>query len=139
MQPLSHDTADEIAQPTIADWRTGECEAIPGKTMPRFKVVERDYTKLYEQMISLGEGIRNNGVGAHGLQDAGRRLLRRAGPQATRRAYPRHRHANGGVLRPSLKRGRQVRRGDPGARPGQQRRVGLPGLRGRGGQDRAAR
>ena len=68
MQPLSHDTADEISQPSVADWRAGECEAIPGRTMPRFKLLKRDYTKLYEKMTSLGEGIRNNGVGAHGLR-----------------------------------------------------------------------
>ena len=29
-------------------------------------VVERDYTRLYEKFISLGEGVRKNGLGAHG-------------------------------------------------------------------------
>jgi len=64
--PLSHDTADEISQPEVKDWYKGECEAIPGKTMHKIAVVDRDYTQLYNKFISLGEGIRNNGLGAHG-------------------------------------------------------------------------
>ena len=34
--PLQHDTPDEIAQPLgeVCDWRAGECEPIPGRTMP---------------------------------------------------------------------------------------------------------
>ncbi|MBN8833018.1 MAG: nitrate reductase subunit alpha [Niastella sp. SCN 39-18] len=64
--PLSHDTPDEITQPVIKDWYQGECEAIPGKSMHKLTVVERDYTLLYEKFITLGEGIRNSGLGAHG-------------------------------------------------------------------------
>ena len=64
--PLSHDTADEISQPEIKDWYAGECEAIPGKTMHKLAVVDRDYTKIYEKFITLGEGIRTDGLGAHG-------------------------------------------------------------------------
>ncbi len=64
--PISHDTAGEITQPEIKDWYKGECEAIPGKTMHGIAVVDRDYTKLYEKFISLGEGIAKNGLGAHG-------------------------------------------------------------------------
>ncbi|HAO03466.1 MAG TPA: nitrate reductase subunit alpha [Chitinophagaceae bacterium] len=64
--PLSHDSADEITQPTIKDWYTGECEAIPGKSMHKISVVERDYTDLYEKFITLGEGIREKGLSAHG-------------------------------------------------------------------------
>ena len=29
-------------------------------------MVDRDYTKLYEKFISLGDGIARNGLGAHG-------------------------------------------------------------------------
>ena len=56
--PLQHDTADELAQPNDLDWKRGECEPIPGKTMPKFRVVERDYTQLYEQMVTLGPAWR---------------------------------------------------------------------------------
>ena len=65
--PLQHDTPAEMAQPTIRDWSKGECEAIPGKTMPGLVVVERDYVNLYNRFISLGPGARQHGIGAHGL------------------------------------------------------------------------
>ncbi len=64
--PLAHDTADEITQPEIKDWYLGECEAIPGKTMHKIAVVDRDYTKLYEKFITLGDNIKSDGLGAHG-------------------------------------------------------------------------
>ena len=57
---------------TCVDWKTGEVDAIPGKTMPKFRVVTRDYTRLYEQMVSLGPEIENKGVSAHGLTYPGR-------------------------------------------------------------------
>ncbi|MBW2459987.1 MAG: nitrate reductase subunit alpha, partial [Deltaproteobacteria bacterium] len=66
--PLQHDTPDEISQPRVKDWKKGEVEPIPGRTMPKFKIVRRDYARLYEQMVSLGRGVRENGVAAHGLR-----------------------------------------------------------------------
>ena len=65
--PLAHDSVDEITQPTVKDWYHGECEAVPGKTMHKLAVVERDYTKLYEKYIALGENVRSKGLGAHGV------------------------------------------------------------------------
>ena len=65
--PLLHDTPDEISQPQIKDWSKGECEAIPGKTMPHIKIVERDYVNLYNRFISLGP-LARNGLGAHGVK-----------------------------------------------------------------------
>ncbi|MFS8087070.1 MAG: molybdopterin-dependent oxidoreductase, partial [Acidobacteriota bacterium] len=67
--PLSHDTPDEIAQSNIKDWSKGECEAIPGKTMPHMAVVERDYVNLYNRFISLGP-LARKGMGAHGVKYA---------------------------------------------------------------------
>jgi nitrate reductase alpha subunit len=64
--PLLHDTPAEVAQPNIQDWAKGECEPIPGKTMGNVKVVQRDYTKIYDKFISLGPNFRNNGIGVHG-------------------------------------------------------------------------
>ncbi len=64
--PLSHDSKDEISQPKLQDWSKGECEPIPGKTMHKIAFVERDYTKIYDKFISLGEGVAKNGLGAHG-------------------------------------------------------------------------
>ena len=63
--PISHDSVGEIAQTEIKDWINGECEAIPGKTMHNITVLERDYTKIYDKYISLGQNIKN-GLGAHG-------------------------------------------------------------------------
>ncbi len=64
--PLMHDTPAEIAQPSIKDWSRGECEAIPGKTMPNMKVVVRDYANLHKRFVSLGRGFRDNGLAVHG-------------------------------------------------------------------------
>ncbi len=68
--PLAHDSAAEIAQPRIQDWSTGEVEAVPGRTMPSFKLVERDYPNLYRQFCSYGRGAREKGLGAHGTHYA---------------------------------------------------------------------
>lgn len=64
--PLSHDSVDEISQPRLKDWYKGEVEPIPGKTMHKIGVIRRDYTKIYEKFISLGENIRTAGLGGHG-------------------------------------------------------------------------
>ena len=64
--PLAHDTAAEIAQPDMKDWKTGEVEAVPGRTMPGLKIVRRDYKNLYNEFISFGPLARSNGVGMHG-------------------------------------------------------------------------
>ncbi len=46
--PLLHDTPDELAQPggRVRDWRAGECEPVPGRTMPQLVAVERDYAAV---------------------------------------------------------------------------------------------
>jgi nitrate reductase alpha subunit len=65
--PLLHDTADEIAQPVVRNWRQDECDAVPGKTMPHLTVVERDYPNLVHRYCSLGPGLRDEGVEDHGV------------------------------------------------------------------------
>ena len=65
--PLGHDTPAEISQPEVKDWAKGECEPIPGKTMPDMKLVERDYVNLHKRFISFGSKARENGIGAHGV------------------------------------------------------------------------
>src|SRR5690606_167797 len=54
--PLLHDTPDELATPrgVVRDWRAGECEPIPGVTMPRLTVVERDYGAIGDKWAALG-------------------------------------------------------------------------------------
>ena len=65
--PLMHDTPQELAQTEIKDWAKGECEPIPGKTMPSLVVVERDYINLYNRFISYGPRARQDGIGFHGI------------------------------------------------------------------------
>ncbi|MCC6272626.1 MAG: nitrate reductase subunit alpha [Deltaproteobacteria bacterium] len=65
--PLSHDCPDELAQKEIKDWGKGECEPIPGKTMYKIAVVERDYTQIYNKYISFGPLVKQ-GLGAHGVK-----------------------------------------------------------------------
>ncbi|MBB6033233.1 nitrate reductase subunit alpha [Phytomonospora endophytica] len=62
--PLQHDTPGETAQPggTVRDWRTGEVEPVPGKTMPNFVVVERDYGAVADKMAALGPLVDTLGV-----------------------------------------------------------------------------
>lgn len=67
--PLNHDTTEEIAQPfgEIKDWSKGECEPIPGKTMPQIHVVERDYKEIYTKMTALGPNIASKPYGGKGI------------------------------------------------------------------------
>jgi len=64
---LAHDTPAEIAQPEIRDWSKGECEPIPGRTMPGLKLVERDYRRLHQHFVALGPKMRGE-IGAHGAK-----------------------------------------------------------------------
>jgi len=66
--PLQHDTPAEMAQPTVKDWAKGECEPVPGVTMPNLVVVERDYSNLYRRLISFGPAAQREGIGAHGIR-----------------------------------------------------------------------
>ncbi len=68
--PLAHDTSAEIAQSSMKNWINGEIEAIPGKTMPGFSIMTRDYKNTYNQFISFGTKARENGLGAHGTKYA---------------------------------------------------------------------
>jgi nitrate reductase alpha subunit len=68
LTPILHDTAGELAQSIgVKDWKRGECEAVPGKTMPSFKVVERDYPNLYKRFTSLGPLMDKLGNGGKGI------------------------------------------------------------------------
>jgi nitrate reductase alpha subunit len=67
MSPLAHDSPAEIAQSEVRDWSKGECEAVPGKTMPSFKIVTRDYRRLHQRFIALGPAARE-GISAHGVK-----------------------------------------------------------------------
>ncbi len=65
--PLLHDTPDDLAQPEVKRWYEGECDPVPGKTMPRLSVVERDYVNLYHKFCSLGPRLKEEGVEDRGI------------------------------------------------------------------------
>ncbi len=66
--PTLHDTPGELAMPFgVKDWKKGECEPIPGKTMPSITVVERDYPNLYKKFTSLGPLLDKFGNGGKGM------------------------------------------------------------------------
>ena len=68
LSPILHDTPGELAMPLgVADWKKGECEPIPGKTMPAIAVVERDYPNLYKKYTALGPLLDKLGNGGKGL------------------------------------------------------------------------
>ncbi|WP_084259344.1 nitrate reductase subunit alpha [Microtetraspora malaysiensis] len=54
--PLQHDTPDELAMPggRARDWKAGECEPVPGSTMPKLVEIERDYTLIGAKMRAVG-------------------------------------------------------------------------------------
>ncbi|WP_372791616.1 molybdopterin dinucleotide binding domain-containing protein, partial [Paraconexibacter sp.] len=66
---LLHDTPDELAQPfgEVRDWRAGECDPVPGRTMPKLVAVERDFGAVAEKMTALGPLVEKLGVGAKGV------------------------------------------------------------------------
>ncbi len=67
--PLLHDTPGETMQPggVVLDWKLGECEPIPGQTMPNLAVVERDYGAIADKMTALGPNVENLGTTVKGI------------------------------------------------------------------------
>jgi nitrate reductase alpha subunit len=66
--PILHDTPGEMAQATdVKAWFNDECEAIPGKTMPNFVEVERNYPDTYKKFTSLGPLMSTIGNGGKGI------------------------------------------------------------------------
>ena len=80
------------------DWKAGECEPVPGQTMPKLVVVERDYAAVAEKMAAVGPLLDTLGTSDQGHHVAAERGGGVAAPQQRRR--PRRR-----------------RRGPPPARP----------------------
>ena len=126
----------EMAQPggLVRDWGAGECEPVPGRTMPGLSMVERDYAAIADKLAALGplvETARPDHQGRHC----------RPRPRG-RRARPQQRRAAGGPAagRPALDTDAEHGRGDPGAVRHHQRpprRAGLPPLEERTGRQLA--
>ncbi|MDR3414475.1 MAG: nitrate reductase subunit alpha [Formivibrio sp.] len=68
LTPLLHDTPGELGQAfEPKDWKHGECEPIPGKTMPNIAVVERNYGDVYKKFTSIGPLLDKLGNGGKGI------------------------------------------------------------------------
>ena len=68
LTPLMHDSPQELGQPfDPRDWKKGECDPIPGKTMPAMTVVERDYGAIYQKFTSIGPLMEKVGNGGKGI------------------------------------------------------------------------
>jgi nitrate reductase / nitrite oxidoreductase, alpha subunit len=67
--PLMHDTPDELAQPggVVRDWADGECDPVPGVTLPRLVTVERDYPAVAAKMAALGPLTETLGTAVKGI------------------------------------------------------------------------
>ena len=54
--PLMHDTPGETMQPggRVTDWGRGDTRGEPGRTMPVFSIVERDYTAIADKLATVG-------------------------------------------------------------------------------------
>ena len=66
--PILHDTPGELGQPLdVKDWKKGECDPVPGKTMPGLVEVTRNYPALYEMFTSVGPLMAKLGNGGKGI------------------------------------------------------------------------
>ncbi|MCP2366196.1 nitrate reductase alpha subunit [Agromyces flavus] len=54
--PMQHDTPGETAQPggAVRDWARGDIPPTPGRTMPVYAIVERDYTAIADKLATVG-------------------------------------------------------------------------------------
>jgi nitrate reductase / nitrite oxidoreductase, alpha subunit len=60
---LLMDSPDQLAQPLgeVKDWARGDVSPVPGKTFPDIAIVERDYTAVYDKLVSLGPEVHHYG------------------------------------------------------------------------------
>jgi nitrate reductase alpha subunit len=67
--PLTHDTADALATPhgVVKDWALGECDPVPGVTMPKLIEVERDYGAVAAKYHALGPLLDTLGTTTKGV------------------------------------------------------------------------
>src|SRR5215207_1486598 len=67
--PLLHDTPEEMSTPhgIVRDWTAGECDPVPGRTMPKLVVVERDYGAVAAKMAALGPLLDTLGTAVKGV------------------------------------------------------------------------
>ena len=67
--PLTHDTPDAMATPhgRVRDWKLGECDPVPGVTMPKLVEVERDYAAVADKYDAVGPLLDTLGTTTKGV------------------------------------------------------------------------
>ena len=150
-KPLWHDTPEAMATEhgVVKDWKTGEVDPVPGKTMPVIAVAERDYTAVFDKMTTIGPLLEKVGMLTKGVAyDVHARDGHPAPAQRRTARGRRRRPAQGRDRRPDGRRdappGRGVQRPprDPGLPvPGEAHRhpAGRPRRRARGQADHLRR
>ena len=92
--PLLHDSPSELGQALgVRDWKRGECEPVPGKTLPQFRLVEREFAETYKKYTALGPLLVEAGNGTKGIQ------------WGTEEEYERLKRMNHTIREPGLTRG----------------------------------
>ncbi|WP_026783578.1 nitrate reductase subunit alpha [Pleomorphomonas koreensis] len=68
LTPIQHDSPGEIAQAfDVADWKRGEIDPVPGRTMPAVNVITRDYPHVFDRFTALGPLMTEVGNGGKGI------------------------------------------------------------------------
>ncbi|MDR0991029.1 MAG: molybdopterin-dependent oxidoreductase, partial [Propionibacteriaceae bacterium] len=67
--PFITDTPDEMANPhgLVRDWKTGQVEPIPGRTMPKIVVTQRDYSQIGQKYRTVGPLMTKLGAATKGV------------------------------------------------------------------------
>jgi nitrate reductase alpha subunit len=109
-KPLWHDTPEAMAtvHGASATGAPGECEPVPGKTLPVLAVVERDYGAIYDKMTSIGPLMEKVGMLTKGVPYDVKREVDI--PAAAQRHGA---HGGVGAGQPKLETDDPRRRGDP--------------------------
>jgi nitrate reductase alpha subunit len=51
----------------VRDWKAGECDPVPGRTMPKIVVQERDYAAVAQKWAALGPLVEQAGLQVKGV------------------------------------------------------------------------
>ena len=54
--PMQHDTPGQLAAPggRVDDWKGSGAPGVPGRNLPNFSIVERDYTAIADKLAAVG-------------------------------------------------------------------------------------
>ncbi len=99
-----HDTPDEISQPLgkVVDWRENHGDILPGRNFPKLSLIKRDYSKVYDKMVTIGPLSEKNLI-TKGIQISGEKAY-----SEIREKLPSSRYKGPGEGRPLIEDERNV-------------------------------